>query len=106
MSEGYKKREKCSWPKHDMPTKESFQKDLCNWWIDYACKSGVYEEGYETISDILNALGRLQDYVTEDLEGGYGFNKELTPESRYKIISEVLRKTINSLIKYDKRRKK
>ena len=41
-----KDREICSYPKHTMPTKQSFQKDLCNWWIGYACR----EEEYETIN--------------------------------------------------------
>ena len=93
-----KEREICSWPKHSMPTEESFQEDLCDWWIGYACK----EEDYETISDVINAVGRLTDYVIDDPEDGYGFSKELTPESRYQIISEVLRKIINSLIEIER----
>ena len=93
-----KDREICSYPKHTMPTKQSFQKDLCNWWIGYACR----EEEYETINDVINALTRLMDYVMDDPEDGYGFSKALTPESRYEIIYEVLRKTVNSLIEYER----
>jgi glutamine synthetase type III len=93
-----KDREICSYPKHTMPTKQSFQKDLCNWWIGYACR----EENYENVNDVINAATRLSDYVIDDPEDGYGFTKELTPESRYEIIYEVLRKIINSLIEIER----
>tara|TARA_R100000995_G_scaffold65015_1_gene34054 strand:+ start:76 stop:390 length:315 start_codon:yes stop_codon:yes gene_type:complete len=97
-----KEREICSWPKHSMPTQLSFQEDLCNWWIGYACR----EEDYKTVNDVINAATRLSDYVIHDPEDGYGFTKELTPESRYEIISEVLRKIVNSLIEIERKKER
>jgi hypothetical protein len=99
MTKKQKQREKCSYLKgHDAPSKDSYQQDLLNWWLEYACGDDKFDEGeYKTPVDIMSAIMRLRDYMGDDPEQGYGFSKDLTSDSKFRIIEAMLWKVQKAL---------
>ena len=85
------KREECSYLKgHSKPTQASFRQDLCNWWEEYACRGE-----YKSINDVINALGRLKDYMGELPD--YEFDDSLSEKDKIHIIWMMLCKITNAL---------
>ena len=89
--EKQQKREECSYLKgHDKPTKDSFRWDLCNWWVEYACRGE-----YKNINDVINALDRLKDYMGAC--EGYEFDDALNEQDKMHIIWMMLCKVTKAL---------
>ena len=89
-----KEREKCSYHKnHVCPTPESYQKDLYDWWLEYATRGDL-----NSLWDVENIISRLRDYLLHYHEehNTYGFPHELSYENRIKITRTILFKIINS----------
>ena len=91
-----KQREKCSYLKgHHIPSRNSYQQDLFDWWEGYACRGE-----YTSVDDISCAIGRLIDYITshDEAYNDYGFDDDLSYENRLTIISQMLQKMQSALI--------
>ena len=90
----YKDKDAYNWGKYK-PTRESYQKDLCDWWVDYACRGE-----YKSILDVSCAIMRLKDYLGQ--EPDYEFDKDLTEQQKIYIIWKMLSKMQDALGKLDK----